>query len=91
MNKSIKKLDLSAYSNNNVCWYNFNRFNNIKELIVNVTLNKIDTLTIWKFPINELEYDFPQVSSLKIIFTDPPVATRHMTYYHYYCSKLEII
>ncbi len=60
--KSITKLDLSAYNNQDICWLNYSRFNNISELKINTSYianycnNGPYQGTIWPFPVN---YNFP--------------------------------
>jgi len=56
--KSITKLDLSAYNNNDICWLNYSRFNNISELKINTSYianhkgSGAYTSTIWPFSVN---------------------------------------
>jgi hypothetical protein len=56
LNKSINKLDLSSYNNNDIKWLNFNRFTNIYELKINTSYIQKEkgyyTGTIWPFPYN---------------------------------------
>jgi hypothetical protein len=57
MNKSIEKLDLTPYDNNDILWCNYIRFTNIKELIVNTTVLGSDDYAIWKlskFPVGQV-------------------------------------
>jgi hypothetical protein len=68
MNKSIETLDLTPYKNHEVCWYNFPKFNNIKELVVNTDGHQTGICRYFKYPDIKPGY-FHQITTLKIVCT----------------------